>query len=126
MPLHERGDFLLLLVHHGQQRKFFLAGIIAGNAVVFLFLLVDFLADGERIEIHRDGVIEQAQAGEPVDDSWVSHLRPARQRDDGMVTAIHEETEIGLSRALAVPAIFLNGKLRIKTVNRVVVEPFGQ
>jgi hypothetical protein len=39
MPLHERGDFLLLLVHHGQQRKFFLAGVVAGNAVVLLFLL---------------------------------------------------------------------------------------
>ena len=126
MPLHQRGDFLLLLVHHGQKRKFFLAGIIAGNAVVFFFLLVDFLADGERIEIHRDGVIEQAQAGEPVDDSWVGHLRPARQCDDGMVTAIHEKTKIRLPCSLAVPAIFLNGQLRIKTVNRVVVEPLGQ
>jgi hypothetical protein len=43
-----------------------------------------------------------------------------------MITAVHEETEIGLSAALAVPAIFLNGQLRIKTVNRVVVEPLGQ
>ena len=44
LPLHERVNFLLLLFHHGQQRDFLFAGVVAGNAVVFLFLLVDFLA----------------------------------------------------------------------------------
>jgi hypothetical protein len=110
LPLHQRVDFLLLLFHDGEQRDFLFAGVVAGHAVVFLFLLVDFLGDGQRINIDRDGVIEQPQIGEPLDDAGIGRARPAGQRDDGVIMAVQEEAEIGLAVAFAVPAIFLNGK----------------
>ena len=41
VALHQRGDFLLLLLHHGEQREPLLAGVIAGQAVVRFFLAID-------------------------------------------------------------------------------------
>ncbi|MEI2725680.1 MAG: hypothetical protein V9H26_19845 [Verrucomicrobiota bacterium] len=43
LPLHQRVNLLLLLLHHGEQGDFLFAGVVAGHAVVLLFLLVDFL-----------------------------------------------------------------------------------
>ena len=80
LALHQRVDFLLLLFHHGEQGDFLFAGVVAGHAVVLLFLLVDFLGDRERINIDRDGVIEQPQIGEPLDDAGIRRARPAGQR----------------------------------------------
>jgi hypothetical protein len=43
LSLHQRVDFLLLLFHDREQGDFLFAGVVAGHAVVLLFLLVDFL-----------------------------------------------------------------------------------
>ena len=84
----------LLFLHHGQQRDFLFAGVVAGDAVVFLFLLVDFLGDRERINIHRDGVVQEAQIRETLNDSWIRRARPAGQDDERVIVAVEEETEI--------------------------------
>ena len=126
LSLHERMNLLLLLLHHGQQRDFLFAGVIAGHAVMFLFLLVDFLGDGQRINIDRDGVVEQPQIGEPLDDAGIGRARPAGERDDGMIMAVHVEPEIALAVALAVPAIFLNGKFGLKITGRIKIKAVGQ
>ncbi len=119
-------DFLLLLFHHGQQRDFLFTGIVTGHAVMFLFLLVDFLGDGQRINIDRDGVVQQPQIGEPLDDAGIGRARPAGERDDGMIMAVHVEPEIALAVALAVPAIFLNGKFGRKILGGIKIKPVGQ
>ena len=123
LSLHQRVDFLLLLLHHREQGDLLFAGVVSGNAVVLLFLLVDLLRNGERINIHRDGVIEQAQIGEALDDAGIGRARPARHHDERVIVPIEKETEIGLAAAFAVPAIFLNRKLGSEAVCRVVVEP---
>ena len=107
-------DFFLLLFHHREQRDFLFAGVIAGHAVMFLFLLADFLGDGQRINVDGDGVVEQPEIGEPLDDAGIGRARPAGQRDDGMIMAVQIEPEITLAVALAVPAILLNRKFRQK------------
>ena len=126
LPLHQRVNLLLLLLHHGEQGDFLLAGVVAGHAVVLLFLLVDFLGDRERINIHRDGVVQQPQIGETLDDSRIRRARPAGQDDERVIVTIEEEAEIGLAVALAVPAVFLNRKFRRKPVRRVEVETVVQ
>ena len=126
VPLHQRRDFPLLFFHHGQERELLLAGIVAGDSVVRLFFLGNFLANRQRVEIHRDRVIEQPQTGEPVDDSGIGRLRPAGQGDDGVVAPVHEKAEVGLAVAFGMPAILLNGQLRVESVNRVVIESVGQ
>jgi len=94
LPLHQRGNFLLFLVHDGEQRNFLFTGVVAGHAVVFFFLLVDLLGDGQRINVDRDGVVEQAQIGETLDDAGIGGARPARERDDGMIMAVEIKSEI--------------------------------
>jgi len=93
---------------------------------VFLFLFVDFLGDGQRINIDRDGVVEQPQIGEQLDDAGIGRAGPAGERDDGMIMAVQIKPEITLAVALAVPAIFLDGKFRLKIIGRIKVEAFGQ
>ena len=93
---------------------------------MFLFLLVDFLGDGQRINIDRDGVVEQPQIGEQLDDAGIGRARPAGERDDGMIMAVQIKPEITLAVALAVPAIFLDGKIGLKIIGRIKVEAFGQ
>ena len=122
LSLHQRVDFLLLLFHDGEQGDFLFAGVVAGHAVVLLFLLVDFLRNRERINIHGDGVIEQPQIGEPLDDAGIRRARPAGQDNERVIMAVEEEAEIGLAAALAVPAVFLNRKFGFKTLRRVVIE----
>ena len=119
-------NLFLLLLHDGEQGDFPFAGVIAGDAVVFLFLLADFLGDGQRINIDRDGVIEQPQIGEPLDDAGVGGARPAGQCDDGMIMTVQIEAEIALAVALAVPAIFLDGKFRLKILRTIKIKAFGQ
>ena len=123
LALHQRVNFLHLLFHDGEQGNFLFAGVVAGHAVVLFFLLVDFLRNRERINIHGDGVIEQPEIGEALNDAGIGRARPAGQDDDRVIMAVEEEAEIGLAAAFAVPAIFLNGKLRFKPVRRVVIEP---
>jgi len=43
--------------------------IVAGHAVVFFLLLVDFLRNGKRINVDRDGVVQEAKIREALDDS---------------------------------------------------------
>ena len=93
---------------------------------MFLFLLIDFLRDGQRINIDRDGVIEQPQIGEPLDDAGIGRARPAGQRDDGVIMAVQIESKIALAIAFRVPAIFLNRKFGLKISGRIKVKPFGQ
>ncbi len=126
VALHQRRDFSLLLLHYREQRELLLARIVARNALVRLLLSHDLFADRDRIDVHRDGVVEQPQIGEPVNDSGERHLRPPRQRDDGVVMPVHPETEILLAVPLAVPAVLLNREQRIERLQRVVVEPFRE
>ena len=61
---------------------------------------------------------------------WIRH-RPLRcgtgvERDDGMIMAVQIKPEITLAVALAVPAIFLDGKIGLKIIGRIKVEAFGQ
>lgn len=55
LSLHECRDLPLFLFHHGQQGDLLLARIIAGDAVVRLFFLGNFLGDRQRIDIDRAG-----------------------------------------------------------------------
>ena len=100
LSLHERVNFLLLLLHDGEQRNFLFAGVVAGHAVMFLFLLVDFLGDGQRINIDRDGVVEEPQIGEPLDDAGIGRARPAGERDDGMIMAVEDKSRNRSGRCL--------------------------
>ena len=126
LPLHQRMNFLLLLFHHRQQRDFLFTGVVAGHAVMFLFLLVDFLGDGQRINVDGDGVVQQPEIGEALDDAGIGRARPARERDDGVIMAVQIKPEIALAVALAVPAIFLNRKFRHKILGGVKIKPVGQ
>jgi hypothetical protein len=101
-------NFLHLLFHDGEQGNFLFAGVVTGDAVVLLLLLVDFLRNREWINIYGDGIIEQPKIGEALDDSGIRRARPAGQNDDGVIVAVEEEAEIGLAAAFAVPAIFLD------------------
>ena len=123
LALHQRVNFLHLLFHDGEQGNFLFAGVVTGDAVVLLLLLVDFLRNRERINIHGDGVIEQPEIGEALDDAGIRRARPAGQNDDGVIMAVEEEAKIGLTAAFAVPAIFLDGKFRFKPFRRVEIEP---
>src|SRR6185369_572012 len=105
-----------------EQGDFLFAGVVARDAVVFLLLLVDFLRDGEWINIHRDGEVQEAKIREPLDDSRIRRARPASQNDKRVIVSIEEETEVTLPTALAVPAILLNRKFGNKSVSWVVVK----
>ena len=122
LALHQRVDLLLLLFHDGEQRNLFLAGVVTGHAVVFFFLLVDFLRNREGINIHGDGVIKQPQIGEALDDAGIGGARPAGEHDEAVVMAVEEEAKVRLAAALAVPAVFLDRKFRLETVRRVEIE----
>ena len=119
-------NFLLLFLHHGQQRDFLFAGIVAGDAVMLFFLLVDFLGDGQRVNVDGDGEVEQPQIGEPLDDARIGRARPAGERDDGVIMAVQIKPEIALAVAFAVPAIFLNGKFGRKILGGVKIKSVGQ
>ena len=93
---------------------------------MFLFLLVDFLGDGQRINIDRDGVVEQPQIGEALDDAGIGRARPAGERDDGVIMAVQIKPEITLAVAFAVPAIFLNRKFGLKITGRIKIKAVGQ
>ena len=75
---------------------------------MFFFLLVDFLRDGQRVNVDGDGEVEQPQVGETLDDARIGRARPA------------------LAVAFAVPAIFLNGKFGRKIPGGVKVKTVGQ
>lgn len=122
MSLHQRMNLLLLLFHHGEQGDFLFAGVVSGDAVVLLFLLVDFFGDGKRINIHRDGEVQEAEIRETLDYAWIRCARPACEDDERVIVAVEEESKVALSAALAVPAIFLNRKFGSETVCRVVIE----
>ena len=93
---------------------------------MLLFLLVDFLRDGQRINVDGDGVIQQPQIGEPLDDAGIGRARPAGERDDGVIMAVQIKPEIALAVALAVPAIFLNRKFGRKILGGVKIKTVGQ
>ena len=103
-------NLLLLLLHHRQQRDLFLARVIAGHAVVLLFLLADLAGDRERVNVDGYGVVEEPETGETLDDSRIRRARPAGQHDDGMVMAVEVKTEVRLPAAFGVPAIFMDGQ----------------
>ena len=116
LSLHQRMNLLLLLFHHGEQRDFLFAGVVTGHTVVLLFLLVDFLGNRKRINIDRDGVVEQAQIREPLDDAGIGRARPSGQHDDAVIMAVEKETEIGLAAAFAVPAVFPESKVLVQNL----------
>ena len=126
VALHECRNFLLFFLHDGEQRQFLFAGVVTGNPVVLAFLLGDFVADGQRLDIDGDGEVQEAQAGQPMNQSGMSHLGPAGQDDHGMIMPVHPEPKIGLSIGLAVPAVVLDRKRRVERFQRVVVEPFAK
>ena len=111
-------NLLLFLFHHRKQRDFLFTGVVAGDAVVFLFLLVDFLGDGQRINIDRDGVVEQPQIGEALDDARIGRARPAGERDDGMIMAVQVKPEIALAVAFASASNFPEWKVRAENPGR--------
>ena len=83
----------------------------------FSSLLISW-RDGQRINIDGDGVIEQAQIGEPLDDAGIGRARPAGQRDDGMIMAVHVKAEIALAVALASASNFPEWKVRAENPGR--------
>src|SRR5436190_1635783 len=83
--------------------------------------VVDFFGDRERVNIHRDREVQEAQVCETLNNSWIGCARPASQDDERVIVTIEKETEIALPAALAVPAVFLNGKFGSESVRRVVV-----
>ena len=126
VPTREGGDFALLLFQHGQQRHLLFAGVVAGDSVVLLFFLEDFLANGQRVDVDRDGVVEEPEIGQPADQTGMGHFRPASEGDDGMIVAVHPETVVVLTVGFGVPAVLLDGQLRVEGFEDVVIESLGQ
>jgi hypothetical protein len=93
---------------------------------VLLLLLADLLRDRERIDVHRDRVIEQPQIGETLDDARIRRPRPAGENDERMIVAIEEEAEIRLAIPFAVPAVLVNGQLRSEAIRGIVIETVVQ
>ena len=93
---------------------------------MFLFLLADFPGDRQRVDVDRDGVVQQPKVCQALDDARIRRARPAGQADQRMIMPVEEETELALTVALAVPAVFLNRQFRSETFSRVKIEPLGQ
>ncbi len=127
VALHERRDFLLLLLHRGEKREPLLARVITGETVVRLLFASDLDARGQRLDVHCDCVIEQRQSRETLDESRMRDLRPATEHEDRVIESVHPETgSVCQSLRLAVPAIFLNGEFGIESLERIIIEAFGE
>ncbi len=123
MALHQRGDFLLLLLHRGEEREPLLAREIAGQTIVRFFLAIDLGARRKGLDVDRDVVVEQRQPGETLHQAGMRDPRPATEHEDRMVKAVHPKARsVGQSLCFAVPAVLLNRKRRIEGRERVVVE----
>src|SRR5258705_2950177 len=116
LPLHQGMNLLLFFLHHREQRNFFLARVIPRHAIMLLFFLVDFFANGQRINVDANRVIQKPQVGEALDDSGIGRARPARKYNQRVVMAVEKEPEIALAVSLTVPAVLLNREFRYKTV----------
>ena len=108
MAVGQRRDLALLFLEDRAQRKFAFAREVACDALVRLLFPFDLPADRKGLHVHGDGVVQQRQIGEPVDDSREGDFRPAGDGDHRMVVSVHPETEVGLAAALAVPAVFVD------------------
>ena len=93
---------------------------------MLLFLLADLASDGERINVDRDGVVQEPEIGQTLDDSRIRRARPAGEDNYGMVMAVEVKAEVRLSAAFGMPAIFMDGQFLGEAVGRVVVEAFCQ
>ncbi len=123
VPLHQRRDFLLLLLHRREEREPLLAGVVARQPVVRLFLPPDLGAGGKRLDIRGDGVVEQRQSGESLHETRMRHLRPAVEHEHRMIESVHPEPgRVRQSLRFAVPAVFVDRKLGLEGVERVVIE----
>ena len=100
-----------------------LRAIVTAHAFQGLFRAVDFLADIERIEIDGDRVVEERQRGQRPEKAAPRALRTALQNDEIVKVSISEEREVPPSLDAVVPAVLVDGFLRLELANRVVVLP---
>src|SRR2546426_336216 len=86
----------------------------------------DFLGNRKRVDVDRDGVVQQPKVCQPLDDAGVSRARPEAQADERMIVPIEEKSEVALSVSLAVPAVFLNRQFGSESLSRIKIKPLGQ
>lgn len=84
----------------------------------------DLPGDGERVNVDRDGVVEQSQPGKPLNDSGVRGARPAGQDDDRVIMAVEEEAVIALAVAAASRSLLAHVPGPAHAVQKLALEPF--
>src|SRR6266571_3331045 len=93
---------------------------------MFLLFLADFFGNRKRVDVDRDGVVQQPKVCQTLDDAGVSRARPAAQADERMIVPIEEKSEVALSVSLAVPAVFLNRQFGSESLSWIKIKTFRQ
>ena len=123
VALRQLPDVLFLDLPGREQRMLALRPIVPAHAFEGLFRPVDFPADVERVEIDGDRVIEERQRGQRPEKTAPRALRAALENDEIVKVSVGEEPEVPPGLNALVPAILMDGFLRLELADRVVVLP---
>jgi hypothetical protein len=124
VPLRQLADVLFLDLLGREQGMFSLRPIIPAHAFERLFGPVNFSADVERVEIDCDRVIEERRRGQRPKKAAPRALRTSLENDEIVKVSVREEPEIPSGLNALVPAVLMDGFLRLELAYRVVVLPF--
>ena len=106
-----------------EQRMLAFRAIVAAHAFQRLFRAVDFPADVERVEIDGDRIVEERQRGQRPEKAAPRALRTALENDEIVKVSVGEEPEVPPGLDALVPAVLVDGFLRLELADRVVVLP---
>ena len=97
--------------------------IVPAHAFERLFGPVNFPADVERVEIDGDRIIEERQRGQRPEKTAPRALRTALENDEIVKVSVREEPEVPPGLNALVPAVLVDGFLRLELADRVVILP---
>ena len=123
IALGQLPDVLFLDLPGREQGMLALGSIIPAHTFEGLFRPVDFPANVERVEIDCDRVVEERERGQCPEKSAPRALRAALENDEIVKVSVREEPEVPPGLNALVPAILMNGFLRLELADRVVVLP---